>query len=292
MKQEIEKKVKECEICIQNKVDGTPYAGLLQPLQVETLAWQEISMDFIEALPKSEGKDTIMVVVDRLTKYAHFFALAHPYSAYLLQLVARAFLDTVYKLHGLPKGIVSDRDKIFTSEVWQDLFKLLGTKLQMSSAYHPQTDGQTERVNRCLETYLRCMCFQRPHKWDRWLSLAEWWYNTNHHSSLGMTPFQALYGHPPPSYPVANLNMEVPHSVEEWNKEREGMTKLLKERLKEAQNRMKQNADKKRVDKEYQVGEMVYLKLQPYRQSSVAVLSTALSNLPRSIMGRSKSWRE
>lgn len=163
--------MRDTTIGIKNKVDGTPYAGLLQPLQIPTQAWQEISMDFVEALPKSEGKDTILVIVDRLTKYAHFISLLHPYTA---QEVARAFLDTVYRLHGLPRGIVSDRDKVFTSQIWQDLFKLLGVKLQMSTVYHPQTDGQTERVNRCVETYLRCMTFQYPHRWHKWLSLAEW----------------------------------------------------------------------------------------------------------------------
>ncbi len=116
-------------------------------------------MDFIEALPLSKGKNTILVVVDKLTKYAHFNSMAHPYTT---QDVAKVFFDSIYKLHGLPEGIISDRDKIFTSHFWQDLFKLMGVRLQMSTAYHPQLDGQTERVNRCLETYLRCMCSQQP----------------------------------------------------------------------------------------------------------------------------------
>lgn len=138
MKGNIERRVKVCEVCIKNKVDGTLYAGLLQPVQIPTPARQVISMDFIEALPKSEEKDTILVVVDRLTKYAHFIALSHPYTA---QEDARAFLETIYRLHGLPKGIISDRDRVFTSQVWQDFFRLLGVKLQMSTTYHPQTDG-------------------------------------------------------------------------------------------------------------------------------------------------------
>ena len=99
MKQQVEKRVKECEICTKNKIDGIPYAGLLQPLQIFTQAWQEISMGCIESLSKFEGKDTILVVVDRLIKYTHFILLTHSYSA---QNVARAFLDAVYKLHGMP----------------------------------------------------------------------------------------------------------------------------------------------------------------------------------------------
>lgn len=108
-------------------------------------------MDFIEKQPVSEAHDTIMVVVDRLTKFATFILLAHPISAIS---VAQLFLDQIYKLHGLPEAIVSDRDKIFTSAFWKQLFNLLGVSLNLSAAYHQQTDGQTERVNQCLETYL------------------------------------------------------------------------------------------------------------------------------------------
>ena len=121
-------------------------------------------MDFVEGLPKSEGKEVILVVVDRLTKFGHFISLLHPFST---QEVARIFLDLVVKLHGVPKTIVLDWDKIFTSNFWQKLFKKLGVGLQLSIAYHPQTDDQTERVNHCLEAYLRCMCFTRPKSWNR-----------------------------------------------------------------------------------------------------------------------------
>ena len=126
-------------------------------------------MDFVEGLLKSEGRDNILVVVDWLTKFAHF--IAHPYIA---KDVARAFLDRVVKLHGTPKYIILDRDRIFTSLMWQELMKALGTKLSMSTAYHPQSDGQTERVNKSLETYLRCVCLLQPKEWHRWLSLAQW----------------------------------------------------------------------------------------------------------------------
>jgi transposase InsO family protein len=159
------------------------------------MAWQHISMDFVEGFPKSSGKEVILVVVDRLTKMAHFIALSHPYS---VQTVAQAFMDNIFKLHGPPVIIVTDRDRIFTSNMWQAMFKSLNVKLKLSTAYHPQTDGQTERVNQCLESYLRCMVFQEPKKWAAWLALAEWWYNTSHHTAIKMSPFQALYGFPPP----------------------------------------------------------------------------------------------
>ncbi|MCI25548.1 ROOT HAIR defective 3 GTP-binding family protein, partial [Trifolium medium] len=141
------------------------------------------------------GKQVIFVVVDRLSKYAHFMALSHPFTALD---VAQLFLDNVFKLHGLPSTITSDRDPIFLSKLWNDLFQLQGVYLNKSTAYHPQTDGQTEIVNKCLETYLRCMCADKPSSWVKWLSLAEWWYNTNFHSSIQTTPFEVVYGQPPP----------------------------------------------------------------------------------------------
>jgi len=109
-------------------------------------------MDFIEGLPKLKGKDTILVVVDRLSEYAHFLALSHPFS---VAMVAQLYFEHIFKLLGLPKTIVSNRDTIFLSEFWQELFSLMRVSLHMSSAYHPQSDGQTKVVNRCLEGNLR-----------------------------------------------------------------------------------------------------------------------------------------
>ena len=153
-------------------------------------------MDFITGLPKSEGKSVIMVIVDRLTKYAHFCALSHPFKA---STVATAFMETVQKLHGSPKIIVSDRDPIFTGHFWTELFSCLGTQLAHSSSYHPQSDGKTEIVNKCLEGYLRCFVSDKQTQWFKWLPLAEWWYNTSFHTATKMTPFMALYGYHPPS---------------------------------------------------------------------------------------------
>jgi hypothetical protein len=140
MKEEVHKYVQSCQICQMTKPELIHTPGLLQPLPIPESTWTSISMDFITGLPKSEGKEVIMVVVDRFTKYSHFIPLSHPYRA---ADVAQSFLDHVYKLHGLPSSLITDRDPIFTSRFWKELMNKLNIRLNMSSAYHPQTDGQT-----------------------------------------------------------------------------------------------------------------------------------------------------
>lgn len=170
IKQTVKDYVAACEVCAQAKSEHCKLPSLLQPLPILPTAWHTISLDFIEGLPKSKSYDTILVVIDKLTKYAHFICLPHPYTA---ALVAQVFLHHIYKLHGMSSIIISDRDRVFTSAFWQELFKLTDTTLNMSLAYHPQTDGQTEHLNQCLETYLRCMVHACPSKWATWISLAE-----------------------------------------------------------------------------------------------------------------------
>lgn len=266
LKSAVEDFVRQCSVCQHAKHSNTHPAGLLQPLPIPVGAWQDITMDFVEGLPSSEGYNCILVVVDRYTKYAHFIPLKHPFTA---QLVARAVLDNVVRLHGFPKTIVSDRDRIFLSAFWKELFALFGTGLLRSTAYHPQTDGQSERVNQCLEMYLRCAVHDNPKRWKHCISLAEIWYNTCLHSSLGCSPFKALYGYEPDiGFSIAPIQ-DTPTEALTWVTERDAHMQQLKDNLARAQNRMKQLADRHRVDRQFQVGEQVLLKLQPYAQSSV-----------------------
>lgn len=223
-------------------------------------------MDFINGLPLSFGKEVIMVVVDRLSKYGHFIALAHPYSA---ATVAKAYMENIYKLHGMPKSIVSDRDAMFLSTFWQELFTIHGVDLLLSSSYHPETDGQTEVLNRCLETYLRCFCSAKPKEWSSWLSIAEWWYNTTYHSATKMTPYEAVYGQPPPFHLPYLPGESKVAAVDSSLQQREEVIKLLRFNLQRAQHRMVQMANKKRSDRQFQIGDLVLLKLQPYRQQSL-----------------------
>jgi hypothetical protein len=266
IRQSVEEFVKQCTVCQQAKHEHCRTPGLLNPLPIPEQAWQDLSMDFIDCLPKCEGYSVILVVVDHLTKYAHFIALKHPYTA---QSVALAFFNNVVKLHGLPKTIVSDRDKVFTGTIWKELFRLLDTKLCLSSAYHAQTDGQTDRINQCLEGYLRCAVSSTPKHWLKWLPLAELWYNSSFHSSLQCSPFKALYG-TDPSFGIAPMLDSTDNaSVQATLHERQQFLELLKQNLSRAQIKMKANADNRRTERSFQVGELVWLKLQPYAQSSV-----------------------
>lgn len=157
MSKDIKQEVLECDTFQRCKNEHVAYLGLLQPLPEPQYAWSHISMDFIEGLPTSNAKNVILVVVDMFTKYAHFVTLAHPFTD---SSIAKLFLDHIYKLHGMLQSIVIDRDKVFTSDFWQSLFKQLGGKLQLSTSYHPQIDGQTKRLNQYLEMYIRCIAYK------------------------------------------------------------------------------------------------------------------------------------
>jgi hypothetical protein len=148
----------------------------------------------VEALPKVGGKSVILTVVDRFNKYCQFIPLSHPYTA---ESVAQAFFTDIVRLHGVPQSMVSDRDPIFTSTFWRELMRLMGTKLHMTTVFHPQSDGQTEAANCVIVMYLWCFTGDRPRQWVRWLPWAEYVYNTAYQTSLRDTPFRMVYGHDP-----------------------------------------------------------------------------------------------
>jgi hypothetical protein len=231
--------VQSCVICQQAKPNRSKYSGLLEPLPVPNGAWEVVSMDFIEGLPRSGSANCIMVAVDNFSKYNHFLPLLHPFTA---ATVAEAFLNNVYKLHGMPAAIISDRDKVLTSRFWQEFFKLAKVTLQMSSSYHPQT----ERVNQCLKTYLHCFV---------------------------LVPSNGLSGWPLLNFGTTQVTIQlwvIPLSKCCILKSQDILSALIKQHLLRAQDRMKQQADKKRSDITFSMGDRVFLKLQPYVQSSLA----------------------
>ena len=193
-------------------------------------------------------------------------AISHPFTAVE---VAQTYLDNVFKLHEWPRSIVSVRDSVFLSLFWKSLFSLHGFEFLMSSAFHPQTDGQSEVVNRCLKTYLRCMCGDHSKEWSLWLPLAEWWYNIHFHNAIQFTPYEVVYNQPPPLHlpylPGYSINTVVDRSLQR----REGMIRDFKFQLTRAQTRMKQQADLHRSERQFLIGDRVWMKLQPYRQFSV-----------------------
>uniref|UniRef100_A0A2N9FZS8 Reverse transcriptase n=1 Tax=Fagus sylvatica TaxID=28930 RepID=A0A2N9FZS8_FAGSY len=270
MKRDIHNYIRKCDVCQRNKYETMSPAGLLQPLPIPSQIWEDISMDFIDGLPNSCGFTVILVVVDRLSKYGHFLPLKHPYT---VKSVAEIFIKEVSRLHGMPRSIVSDRDKVFTSQFWAEYFCLQGSELRMSSAYHPQTDGQTESLNKCLETYLRCFVSHKQKQWSRWLHWAEYWYNTSYQTSTRMTPFEAVYGRPPPSVHCYERGSIAVAYVEDTLLARDVILRILKDNLVLAQNRQKVQADRHRREQEFVVDDWVYLKLQPFRQMSVRTRS-------------------
>jgi hypothetical protein len=227
MKRETAEHVAMCDSCRRIKAEHQRPAGLLQPLQIPKWKWDEIGMDFIVGLPRTRaGYDSIWVVVDRLTKSTHFIPIKTNYSSAVL---AELYMSRIVCLHGVPKRIVSDRGTHFTSHFWQQLHEALGTHLNFSSAYHPQTDCQTERTNQILEDMLRACALQDQSGWDKRLPGEK-----------------QVFG--------PDILLEAEENI-----------KMVRENLKIAQSRQQSYADTRRREMSFEVGDFVYLKVSPIR---------------------------
>jgi hypothetical protein len=222
-------------------------------------------MDFITGLPlTSQRHNAILVVVDKLTKSAHFIPVRDTYD---VADVARVFINEIIRFHGVPKKIISDRDSRFTSRFWTCMQTALGTQLNLSTAYHPETDGQTERVNQVLEDMLRMYVMDQQSHWEKYLPLVEFAYNNSYHSSIGMPPFEALYGRPcrtPLSWDRLEDRVIIgPELIHEM----EAQVRQIRQRLKEAQDRQKSYADAHRTDRRYEVGDQVFVRIKPNKST-------------------------
>ena len=256
MYSDVYKFVRSCPICCKSKVPKHKPYGLLMPLSTPARAWSDISVDFIVELPRSRDMTTIMVVVDRLTKMAHFIPLrCLPTSA----IAADSFITHVFRLHGFPNSIVSDRGSQFTSDFWKRLCNLLDINHSLSTANHPQTDGQTERVNAILEQYLRCFINSRQNNWVDLLPFAEFAYNNTLQQSTKQSPFFANYGFHPKFNPIIP-SVDKPTTVDQRIIEINENMNLLKENLNKAKETYKYYADKRRLEApSFEIGKKVWL---------------------------------
>ncbi|KAI3773113.1 hypothetical protein L6452_04312 [Arctium lappa] len=263
MKLDVAHYVEQCVTCLQVKAEHQRPYGSLQSLEIPEWKWDHITMDFVTKLPKTlKGHDTIWVIVDRLTKSAHFLAMRETLP---MDKLAKLYIDEVISRHGVPLSIVSDRDSRFTSHFWDGLQKELGTRVKLSTTYHPKTDGQSERIIQTLEDMLRSCVIDFGDIWDTHLPLVEFAYNNSYHSSIGMAPFEALYGRKCRT-PVCWLEAgEKQFARPEIVQETMDKVKGIRERLKAAQDRQKSYADKKRRPMEFQVGDRVMLKVSPWK---------------------------
>jgi len=192
MKRSVAKWVSQCDSCQRVKVEHQVPASLLHNLPIPAWKWESISMDFITGLPTRPGRsnDAIWVVVDRLTKMAHLVSMKSTDKSSIL---VEKYIDEILRLHGVPVNIVSDRDPKFSSIFWQDLQRALGTNVHMSTTFHPETDGQTERTIRTIEDMIRLCALEWAGDWEDYMPLVEFSYNNSYHSSISMSPFEAMY---------------------------------------------------------------------------------------------------
>ncbi|GAU38281.1 hypothetical protein TSUD_119620 [Trifolium subterraneum] len=276
MKKDIARYVYACLTCQKSKIEHQKPIGLLKPLNIPEWKWDSISMDFVSGLPRTVGGyDAIWVIVDRLTKSAHFIPINITFP---LPKLAEIYVRVILKLHGVPSSIVSDRDPRFTSDFWKSLQEALGTKLRLSSAYHPQTDGQTERTIQSLEDLLRACVLEQGGSWDSCLPLVEFTYNNSYHSSIGMAPFEALYGRrcrtPLCWYESSEKVVLGPEMIRQTTEK----VKMIQEKMKVSQDRQKSYYDRKKRAVEFQEGEHVFLRVTPMTGVGRALKSKKLTS--------------
>jgi len=265
MHNSIQEFVRTCDACQRNKARNRRPAGLLQPLPLPEKRWEQVTMDLITSLPRTkDGFDAIFVVVDRLSKMIHCIPTTTKVTAPEL---AKLFFDNIFKYHGLPSVIVSDRDPRFTGNFWRALFASVGTRLAMSTSRHPQTDGQTERANRSLEEMLRSYVNRRTDDWSEKLSALEFAYNNHQQASTGHSPFFLNYGqHPATPATLAVRHQPAVPAALQFLETLDQALRDSKENLQRARDRQAKYANQRRRHLELEVGQKVMLRADNVRQ--------------------------
>ncbi|KAJ0921353.1 putative nucleotidyltransferase, Ribonuclease H [Helianthus annuus] len=263
MKKDIATFVSKCLTCSKVKAEHQRPSGLLKQPRIPIWKWESVAMDFITKLPRTTaGHDSIWVIVDRLTKSAHFLPIREDFK---VEKLAKVYMKEIICRHGIPIDIISDRDARFTSRLWQTFQSAMGTKLNLSTAFHPQTDGQTERTIQTLEDMLRSCVIDFGGNWDSHLPLVEFSYNNSYHASIQMAPFEALYGRKCRSpicwHEIGQAQITGPELIQETT------DKILQVRdnLLKARSRQKSYADKGRKPMEFETGDFVLLKVSPWK---------------------------
>ncbi|GJV82000.1 reverse transcriptase domain-containing protein [Tanacetum coccineum] len=261
MKAIIAEYVSKCLTCSRVKAECQKPSGLLVQPEIPMWKWERITMDFVTKLPKTSiGHDTIWVIVDRLTKSSHFIPIRATDS---METLTRLYIKEIVSRHGVPISIISDRDSHFTSRFWQSLQNALGTQLDMSTAYHPETDGQSERTIQTLEDMLRACVIDFGKGWDKHLPLVEFSYNNSYHASIKAAPFEALYGRkcrsPVCWTEVGDSQLTGPEIIQETTEK----IVQIRQRLQAARDRQRSYANVRRKPLEFQVGDRVMLKVSP-----------------------------
>ncbi|GKC96588.1 putative reverse transcriptase domain-containing protein [Tanacetum coccineum] len=255
--------VSKCLTCAKVKAEHQKPSGLLQQPEIPERKWEKITMDFVTGLPRTpSGYDSIWVIVDRLTKSAHFLPMKKTNS---MEKLTQLYLKEIVCRHGVPVSIISDRDSRFASGFWRSLQKALGTDVNMSTAYLPEMDGQSERTIQTLEDMLRACVIDFGKSWDRHLLLVKFSYNNSYHASIKAAPFEALYGRKCRSpicwSEVGDSQLTGPKLIRETTKK----IVQIKNRLLTAHSRQKSYADVRRKPMEFSVGDMVMLKVSPWK---------------------------
>ncbi|MCO5564476.1 hypothetical protein L7F22_018137 [Adiantum nelumboides] len=261
LRKDTESFVCSCLVCQPVKYDREKAYGLLQPLQIPTTPWESIAIDFIFGLPKtSSGNEGIWTIVDQFSKQAHFIPV---WKQITVKQMTKIFLVTVFKYHGMPISIVSDRDPRMTGLFWRALWQNLHSTLRFSSSYHPQTDGQSEIVNSAVLDLLKCYVSDNPAQWEHYLSLVEFAYNNTIHSSTGKAPFEIVGGarKPPRMVKVMDDVVEADKFVEDLDL----AYQQVQQAIQKAQEKQKKAADKHRRRLHFKEGDCVLLRFEKAR---------------------------